>query len=153
MDVKALIARQRAIIEAPKTDGLNVALGGELVPVEVARLMPDDWQLLVAAHPPRKSSRTDANIGYDQHGLCRSYPADRITVAGEPIDAETWADLWDSLNSVNKNNVHTLIWGLNVYDAIKELQELGKAAAGSPSSSPGNRASRRAGSKGGSPQK
>lgn len=150
VDLKDLIARQRAEVEAPKTLPVNVALAGELVTVEVARLLPDDWQALVANHPPRATSKSDAKIGYDQNALPRGYPADRIKVAGEPVDQETWVELYAVLNSVNKNNVGSVIWGLNVYEALQELAELGKAAAGQRSSSPANRESRRAASKGGS---
>lgn len=153
MDLKALIAQQRANIEATKTETVNVVLGEELVPVEVSRLLPDDWQSLVAAHPPRKTSKSDANIGYDQNGLPRDYPAEKIKVAGEPVSSDTWRELYAVLNSVNRNNVGTVIWGLNVYEAIQELQALGKAAADQQSASQGNRESRRAASKGGNPRK
>lgn len=153
MDLKALIAQQRASVEATKTETVNVVLGRELVEVEISRLLPDDWQSLVAANPPRKTSKSDANIGYDQNGLPRNYPAAKIRVAGEPVSSDMWRELYEVLNSVNRNNVGTVIWGLNVYEAIQELQELGKAVADSQSASQGNRASRRVASKGGSPRK
>jgi hypothetical protein len=161
-DLKDLIAQQRVKIEQPKTESVDVVLGKELVSLEFARLLPDDWQALVATHPPRTTEdhrgrstmvHADSHIGYDQHTLPRDYPADRIKVNGEDVDAGTWRDLYTVLNSVHKNNVGTTIWGLNVFDAIKELEALGKAGAGSPSGSPANRASRRAGSKASSQQK
>ena len=148
-NLKDLIARQRAEVEAPKSLPVNVALGGELVEVEISRLLPDDWDALVLAHPPRATSRSDAKIGYDQRALPRNYPASHIRVAGEPVDQETWVEVYASLRSVNKNNVGTLMWGLNIFDELKELQALGKAAAGRQSSSPANRESRRAASKAG----
>ena len=138
MDLKDLIARQRAKIEAPKSETVPVALGGELVEVEVLKLLPDAWQELVATHPPRKTARSDINMGYDQHALPRDYPASRVKVAGEDIDQATWAELWASLDSVNKKNVHAAMWGLNVYEAMQELQELGKAVAAQQSESPAN---------------
>lgn len=141
-DLKDLIARQRVEIERPKTDPVDVVLGGELVRVEVARLLPDAWQQLVAEHPPRTVEsedrktmvHSDVNVGYDQKTLPRDYPADHITVNGSPVDAATWRDMFSVLNAVHQNNVHTVMWGLNVFDAIKELKALGKAKAGSPSS-------------------
>lgn len=138
MSLKDLIDRQRAALEEPKSEVLNVALAGELVKVEVLRLMPDEWQALVATHPVRPTSKADANIGYNTNTLPRDYPASRVRVAGEEVDAQTWADMWSVLNSVNKNNVHTVMWGLNVYDAIRELEDLGKALAGQQSGSPAN---------------
>lgn len=145
-DLKDLIARQRVEIEQPKNESVDVVLGGELVRVQVSRLLPDVWQQLVAEHPPRKVERvevdgkrvsmvhSDSNVGYDQQGLPRDYPADHITVDGAEVDQETWRELFSVLNSVHQNNVHTVMWGLNVFDAIKELDSLGKAKAGSPSS-------------------
>lgn len=161
-DLKSLIAKQRVQVEQPKTESVDVVLANELVTLVFARLLPDDWQQLVAEHPPRTVEghngrvtmvHADSHIGYDQHTLPRDYPVHRITVNGEAVDAEMWRELYTVLNSVHKNNVGTTIWGLNVFDAIKELQALGKAGAGLPSSSPANRASRRAASKASSRQK
>lgn len=152
-DLKDLIARQRAKVERPRTESVDVVLGDELVSVAVSRVMPDDWQQLVAAHPPRTGVTADANMGYNQNTLPRAYPADRISVGGKEVSQEDWAEIYSVLESVDKNNIHTTIWGVNVFSAIKELQALGKAGAGSQSSLPANRAYRRAGSKASSPQK
>lgn len=159
MDLKALIAEQKAEIESVKTESVDVVLGKERVTVEVARLLPDDWQQLVAEHPPRKLAgktlmvHSDSSIGYDQNGLPRDYPAEKIRVGGETVDQETWREIYTVLNTVHRNNVGTVIWGLNVFDAVQELQELGKAVAGLSSASHANRESRRAASKGGSRRK
>ena len=153
MDLKALIEKERASFETPASDSLNVALGGELVKVTVSRLRPDMWQALTALHPPRKGVSSDANLGYNQSALPSTYPAESLLVNAEPVDAETWAEMYAVLNSVHRNNLSAVIWGLNVLAAITELRELGKAAAGQPSSLPANRESRRAVSKAGSRQK
>lgn len=145
MDLKDLIAKQRVEIERPVTETVDVVLGGELVTVVFSRLLPDDWQQLVAEHPPRtlggdrpRQVLSDGHVGYDQKALPRDYPVTHIAVAGEAVDVETWHALYDVLNTVHRENVHTVIWGLNVFDAIRELKSLGKAAAGSQSSSPAN---------------
>jgi hypothetical protein len=152
MNIDDLIARQRAEVESVKSDEVDVVAGGELVTVVVQKLRPDDWQALVASHPPRTGVVADGNVGYDQDALPRAYPAARLTVAGEQVSSEQWAQFFGVLEPVHRNNVHTLIWGVNVFTAVKELQALGKAKAGRPLSSPANRESRRAASKAGSQQ-
>ncbi len=134
MDLSELIARQRAAVENPPSESLNVILGGELVEVTVTKLRPEEWQKLVAARPPRTTSKTDRNIGYDQFAVPRDYPAERITVAGSEVTAEQWRDLFTLVDSMHQNNIHTVMWGLNVYAAIQELQKLGEARAGQQSS-------------------
>lgn len=151
--LQALIAKQRAVLEKPKTAEVNVALAGQLVPVEITKLMPDDWQALVGQNPVRSNVRSDANVGFDQDKLPRAYPADKIKVGGEQVDEETWRAMYAVLDVAHRNAVSTLMWGQNVYEAIMELRDLGKAVAGQSSGSPANRASRRAASKGGSPRK
>lgn len=153
MSLKDLIAKQRAEVENLGSDSVKVALGGELVEVVIIKLRPDEWENLTASNPPRAGIDSDRNLGFNQDHLPKDYPPERITVAGEPVDAETWADVWSVLTSVNRKNIGTLIWGINVYSAMVELRELGKAEAGQSSSSPANRESRRAASKAGSRQK
>ncbi|MEV8023399.1 hypothetical protein [Microbacterium sp. NPDC080220] len=153
MNVKELIEKQRAEVAQEKTQTAQIVYGGELVEVEVVKLLPDDWQQLVAKCPPRTAHPGDANIGYDQAQLPRLYPADKIRFGGEVIDQDTWEEIWKPMDSVHRNNIGTVIWGLNHYAAVKELRELGKAAAGQPSSSPARSGSRPAASKGGSPRK
>lgn len=153
MNVQELIEKQRAEIAQEKTAATEIVYGGELVEVVVVKLSPDDWQQLVAKCPPRTAHPGDANIGYDQAMLPRLYPAEKIRFGGEIIDQSTWDEIWKPMDSVHRNNIGTVIWGLNHYAAVKELRELGKAAAGQQSSSPAPSASRPAGSKGGSPRK
>lgn len=153
VDIKALIAKQKALLETPTTDTVNVHLAGELVAVEVARLLPVAWQELTGANPPRKNNAADTNVGYNQNGVPRGYPVDHLKVDGQDIDQETWSDLFDSLDVTNRHNVHTVMWGTNVYAGVSQLRALGKARADQQSASQGNRASRRGGSKAGSPPK
>jgi len=150
MDLKALIAKQREALAEVKTKTLEVVLGGEAVEVVVAKVSPDEWQELASSHPPRRTNTGDHSIGYDQYALPRDYPAGRITVGGEPVDQEEWAEIYSVLEAVHRNSIGSLIWGLNVYDVMQELQRLGKAEAGRQSASPANRESRRAASKAGS---
>lgn len=149
MSLHDLIAKQKASVEQLPSDSVKVALGGELIEVVVTKLRPDEWDALTAANPPRAGLDADRNLGFNQDSLPKGYPVERIQVGGESVDAETWNETWRVLNSVNRKNIGVLIWGLNVYTAILEMRELGKAAAGQSSNLPANRESRRAASKGG----
>jgi hypothetical protein len=152
IDIDALIAEQRAEIERVKSEQVDVVAAGKIVTVVVQKLRPDEWQALVAKNAPRTAVSADANVGYNQDALPRVYPVDRIKVAGKTVTPEQWSSFFEVIEPAHKANVHTVMWGLNVFTAIKELQELGKAAAGQQSSSPANRESRRAASKAGSRQ-
>jgi hypothetical protein len=153
MDIQALIEKQRTILETPKSESQPVLYGGEKITVEIIELLPDDWQQLVWENPARAGIKADSNVGFNQDLLPRRYPASRVRVGGEEVDQETWATVYAGLKSAHRNIVTTLIWGVNVYDAMLELAALGKAEADRESASQGNRASRRAGSKGGNPPK
>jgi hypothetical protein len=154
LDLKKLIAEARAEVDEPKTQGVKVVLRGNLLVLEFTKLLGSDWQNVTAKHPPRPGT-DDKNIGYNTDAMPADYPVEMITVEGEPIDEETWRDMFAVLGSVHRENISTAMWGLNFYDEFVELRDLGKASAGGnakSSSSPANRASRRAASKGGSPR-
>jgi hypothetical protein len=51
-------------------------------------------------------------------------------VDGEVMDPETWAEMYSVLDSVHRNKVELVIWGINVNAVLQELQELGKGRAG-----------------------
>lgn len=154
MSLQELIEKQRAEMAKPQQKSkAPVSYAGVMVDVEVTKLaLTDDWQNLVAAHPPRENS-LDGKVGYNQTTLPAQYPAASITVAGESVTQEQWAEIWSGLDSYHRINVNTLMWGLNHYAAMLELAALGKAAAAQQSSSAAPSASPRAGSKAGSPRK
>lgn len=152
MDLNALIEKQRASLETPVTDAVDVILGGELVTVEVTKLRPELWDDLVSLHPPRRGS-TDDGVGYNQKTLPAHYPADRLSVGGEPVTGEQWTAIFASIDPAHRNSVGTVIWGINIYQSVTKLQALGKARAGVLPASPATSGSRRGGSKGGSRQK
>ena len=152
-DLKALIEAEKQKIEDPSKETVPVAVGGVKVIVEVTKLQPAVWAALTALNPVRPNVPGDARVGFDQWTLPRGYPAERIKIDGEAVTPEMWVELVDVLEFAHRMNVTTLMWGLNVFEAAKELATLGKARAGQRSSSPANRASRRADSKAASRQK
>lgn len=146
VDLDALIEKQRAEQQKTKTAEVGVALGGEIVTVVVKRLLPDDWQQLTLRFPK-------PGAAYDKTKLPPEYPASHITLGGGDVTAEKWRAVWAVLEVPAREVVDAIMWGLNYYDAYKELEALGKAEAARRSNLPANRASRRAASKGGSRQK
>lgn len=127
-DYKALIAKQRAELEVVKQWDVDVVCGGAAVTVSIERAMPDEWDALVGENPPRHGVEGDATIGYNPRGVSAAYP--RVSLDGERVDAETWAEFYGVLDSVHKNNIDVVVWGSNVNAALQELRELGKARAG-----------------------
>ncbi len=136
MDLKERIERQRARLADVKKSEVEVVLDGELSKVGIPKAQPAKWDELVAANPPRAGIESDSMVGYNPSGVSRAYP--NVTVDGEMVDAETWADMFDVLDGVHRNNIGVVIWGVNVNDALRELRELGKARAGQKSPSPAN---------------
>lgn len=128
VDVKALIAAQRKNLETVKQYDVTVVCGDQEVKVSLERVSPDEWDDLVNTNPPRAGVEGDATIGYNPKGVARSYP--RVQIDGEPVDAETWAEFFDVLASLHKNNIGLVIWNANAYSVIQELRELGKGRAG-----------------------
>lgn len=125
--IKDLIAKQRVELESTSQQSVDVALGGELVTLTFDKARPDEWDSLVVGHPPRQGAKSDAAVGYNAKAVSRAYP--HVAADDEALDAETWAELFDSLDSVNRNNVEIVIWGVNINDALVKLRELGKARA------------------------
>nr|WP_278101164.1 hypothetical protein [Microbacterium proteolyticum] len=154
MDLKKLIAQERAKAEGPQpTVTKTIPLGESGADVTFEKLRGDAWQALVAEYPAREDVVSDFTIGYNERAVTLNYPLEHVTVDGEPVDVETWAELYEVLDGVGRNLLALGIWQVNVQDAINRLAELGKARAALLQTSPGNRASRRAASKGGSRQK
>lgn len=152
-ELQALIEEQKTLLENPNSESQHVLVGRKRVTVEIFELLPDDWQALVWQHAPRPGVKADSNVGFNQDTLPRNYPSTRIKVAGVEVDDEMWSAIYAGLKPAHRNVVTTLMWGVNVYDAILELADLGKAEADQESASQGNRESRRAASKGGNRRK
>ncbi|WP_315106373.1 hypothetical protein [uncultured Microbacterium sp.] len=127
MSIKDLIAKQRAELETVVEQDVDVVLGGELVTLTFSKALPDEWDTLMATNPPRQGVKGDAAIGYNAKAVSRVYP--NVSANGEKLDAETWGELFGVLDSVHRNNVEAVIWGINVNDALVQLVELGKARA------------------------
>lgn len=152
MNIQERIAAQRAKIDGAEPVEFTVIVGGEETTLTIKRIEPTAWADLAASHKPRPGS-TDDGVGYNQESLPADYPVTHITVDGESIDQATWRDLYKVLDPTHKATIGNVIWGQNVYPAIKELIELGKAKAGKRSGSPARKGSRRAAGSGGSRRK
>jgi len=126
MDLKERIAAARAQLDSREPAVAAVDLAGELVDVTLRPLEPSVWLDVVAANPPRGGT-TDMNLGFNQDTIARWYPAAEILVAGEPVDTETWQELFDVLEPPSIRMLTAGAWGINHNEADKRLRELGKA--------------------------
>lgn len=128
VDVKALIEKQRAKLAVVKQQTLEVMLGGEKVTLTFDRALPDVWDGLMAANPPRRGNEADATVGYNTKAVSVAYPG--VALGDEVLDAGTWAELYDVLDSVHRNNIGVTIWGININESLREMQDAGKGSAG-----------------------
>ncbi|MGW9587499.1 hypothetical protein [Microbacterium sp. NPDC055455] len=130
MSVKDLIAKARAELDTAAPVVVPVEVGGELVDIGFRPVLGTVWADLMAVHPPRPGAVLDGNVGFNSDAVAKDYPLDRVTVDGEPVDAETWADLMGVLTSPGIKLVAAALWGLNQNDPQRRAAELGKARAG-----------------------
>jgi hypothetical protein len=130
VDVKALIEKARSEAASPETAAIDTVVGGELVSIEFVTIEGSAWSDLTATHPPRKGSEQDANIGFNTDAVVKDYPIAAVRVAGEPTDAESWADLFSVLDGPTIKNCGTAVWGLNQYTPHKRIVDAKKATAG-----------------------
>lgn len=129
MGVKDLIAKARAAVDEAEPTVAPVEVGGELVEIGLRPVLGHVWADLTATHPPRKGSVLDGNVGFNSDAVAKDYPLDRITVDGEAVDAETWAELCDVLTAPGIKLVAAALWGINQNDPQRRVAELGKARA------------------------
>lgn len=130
MSLRDKIAAAKEQVTDLRKDSVPVVHNGVAFQVEVTQLEPLAWETLVSKNPPRKTSVTDHNIGYNQSSLPAQYPVEAIRVDGELMTVEDWQDFYGMLDSVHRTNIGTVVWGVNVFSAIQELAELGKALMG-----------------------
>lgn len=136
VDLKALIAKQRAKNSEVVSENVDIVLGGEKVTLTVERLHPDGWDALMLANPRRKGSESDAEAGYNTKAVTLAYP--RLLLDGEALDREAVAEMYAELDSAWRNAIGIVIWGVNMNHALQEMRSLGKAPAGLRSPSPAN---------------
>lgn len=130
MDLKAAIAKAKAETETAEQD-IDIVVGDELVKVVFKRLPGWAWADVLAKHPPRPGS--DGTIGYNPDAAVRDYPVDHIRVNGEPVDEDTWAEMFAVVTSPNIKFMAAAIYGLNQVAPLDRIAELGKARTSVPS--------------------
>lgn len=141
MDLDALIAKGRAVLDKAEPVDQEVLLGDEIVTVRFRPLTGGEWRALTAVHPPRPQSVMDQNMGYDLDAVVRAYPkvalidGDNAVDVVVPVDPEEpghlrWHDICDVLSGPDLKNLGYAVWGLNEYEHQKRLARAGKASAG-----------------------
>src|SRR5690349_14998996 len=97
MGVKDLMAKARAAVDEAEPTVAPVEVAGELVEIGFRPVLGHVWADLTATHPPRRGSVLDGNVGFNSDAVAKDYPLDKVTVDGEPVDADTWAELLEVL--------------------------------------------------------
>lgn len=136
VDVKKLIEKKRAEAGVIKESSVEVEFSGEKLAVGIVKLSPEEWDDLVGSNPPRHGNAGDGMVGYNQSAVSAKYP--RITVGGEELEADVWAEMFSLLDPVWRNSIGVTIWGVNINESLLALAALGKASAGQKSVSPAN---------------
>jgi hypothetical protein len=132
MNIKERIAKARAEVEGAEPTVAPVEIGGELTDLAFRPVLGQVWADLMATHKPRPGSVLDGNVGFNSDAVAKDYPLDKITVDGEPVDAETWAEINEVLTAPGIKLVAAALWGINQNDPAKRVAELGKARASAP---------------------
>ena len=117
-----LIEKAREAYENAPYEPVQVLLADEVVTIEIAVVRGEAWGDLEAFHPAKGPG--DMRLGYNTRTLPRDYPVERLRVNGEPIEQEVWTDLYDCLPPEHQDNVHTVMWGLNVLEPQQRLKAL-----------------------------
>ena len=132
MNIKERIAAARALVADAEATIAPVEIGGELTDLGFRPVTGQVWADLMATHPPRPGSVLDGNVGFNSDAVAKDYPLDKVTVDGEPVDAETWAEINDVLTAPGIKLVAAALWGINQNDPARRAAELGKARASAP---------------------
>lgn len=132
IDVKALIASQKQVLDSVEPVTQDVLLGEKVIGV---RFWPagSAWEELTSAHPARAGVQSDIALGYNLAGVVRAYPRTYL-VEGDDVQAivgEEWGELYDVLSGPDQKNLGFAVWGINEYDPAQRLEAAGKASAGS----------------------
>jgi hypothetical protein len=136
MNVKERIAAAKAEIESVEPLTVDVEFGGEVTTLGFRPIPGTDWADLTAAHPPRKGSVLDGNIGYNLNGVLAHFPASHVTVDGEPTTDEEYADIVSVLASPHIQRASEVLFHIQQLAPAQRLISLGKASAGAQRKKP-----------------
>ena len=115
-----------------KTPPVPVVLNGVEYDVLFYRVPTLEWSAVTIKHPPRPGIDMDVANGYDISGVARevSVAHGRVVVAGEEqhLEAEEWADLWESVSPKAARYLEANVWFLHERDADLEVESAKKGS-------------------------
>lgn len=132
MDIDALIANARAVLDKVGSVDQEVLLGDVPVTVRFWPLQGVAWRELTAQHPARARSVFDQNLGYNLDAVVRDYPKVYLVDGDDVTDVagEKWHSILDVLSGPDLRDLAAAVWGLNEFEHQKRVAAAGKARAG-----------------------
>jgi hypothetical protein len=137
MDVKALIAQQKAAVDQVTPEDVPVTIGGRSLVVRIWPLATRAWRDLKAVCPPREGSTGDAGRGYNADAVAAAYPRVYLVDGDDVTDpGEDWPDLFDTLSDGDMANITAMMWAVHEFIPRGRVANAGKASAGSRKKKP-----------------
>jgi len=110
---------------------VHVEVGGEDTVLTFLPIWGEDWNDIIAVHPARVGSETDAGVGYNTDAVASDYPLSAVTVDGADVEREQWQDLLSVLSGPDRTTIASTLYYLNKLLPAKKLVEaVGKAQKG-----------------------
>lgn len=136
MDVKALIQKQKELLEAIEPTEVEVLLGGRVVTVVLPYIMPGPFADLASQHLP-ETALDVSQVGFSLDGVARNYPGavvrdgvnedDLLTVVNDAVHYG-WPDVYDVLTHDDRASIRASIWGTYVWNSQQEKTKLKEVA-------------------------
>ncbi|KJL35469.1 hypothetical protein [Microbacterium azadirachtae] len=136
MDVKALIQKQREMLEAIEPTEVEVLLGGRVVTVVMPYVMPVPFSDLASKHAP-ETPLDVAQVGFSLDGVARNYPDivirdgededDLLTVLNKAVHYG-WPEMYDVLTHDDRASIRASVWGTYVWRSQQEKKKLQEVA-------------------------
>lgn len=140
LDLDALLARAKAMVEDAEPELVPVVLAGKQIGVRFVPVSGADWRDLALKHPPRSDVARDLNVGYNIDALVADYPH-VVLVDGETVedmireDAEgksysKWPAVWAALTANGRKDVSAALWAAHERTPERLVADAGKASPG-----------------------
>lgn len=136
MDVKALIKKQREMLEAIEPTEVEVLLGGRVVTVVMPYVMPGPFADLATKHPAVEAVEINS-VGFSLDGVARNYPDvvirdgededELLTVVNKAVHYE-WPETYDVLTQDDRASIKAAVWGTYIWSPEQEKQRLKEVA-------------------------
>lgn len=125
IDIDAMIAGQKAYLESIEPVDVPVAIGEKNLIIRVPFLMPEEFGILTAVHPPRPGVAVDLTLWFSLDAVTKAMP--NITlIDGDEVDAlfrlrdkeaaYVWPEIYGALEPEDAQNVRMAVWALHIWE-------------------------------------